>query len=80
MFVKIVKGDHESLYECSNVRVAQLSGKESFLLLMDLEDGTHGQGVVVDKNVPEAVAVYFMNHDGKTIDTLFRKDKGKNNG
>lgn len=71
MFVRIIRGIHDSLYECSQVRVFEDDNCQLNLTMENLK--LHEIEVVVDKNVPEALGVYYMNDAGKTIEVLFQK-------
>lgn len=79
MFVKVVRGNTESLYECHNYTLDP-EGKESircaegspFMIRME---GGCNLSVKIDKTTPEALAVYAMSDSGKTIETIFYKTK-----
>lgn len=77
MFVRISRGSHDALYECSHVRSTFDADKQEILLTMEDVPGRTGVlQVLVSKDVPEELGVYFMNSSGRTIDTVFRKEAG----
>ncbi len=72
MFVNIIRGKHKSLYQCDRLHIR--SEKEGeFQIDMEL-DGGRCVSAIVDKAVPEELGVYVMNDQGRTIDTIFRKE------
>lgn len=75
MFVRIIRGHNDALYECSHVRVNHDTEKRQIGLVMeDLPGRVSPLEILVDKEVPEALGIYLMNHSGRTVDTLFRKE------
>ncbi len=77
MFVRIVRGNNEAVYECGHVRSSYDPEKQRITFVMeDMPNKVDALVCHVDKNVNEAVGVYYMNNRGQTIDTVFRKDEG----
>jgi hypothetical protein len=77
MFVKIVRGNRESLYECSSYRL-EPKGKESIRTVQGSPFTIHMEGgcglsVTIYKDGSEAIAVYAMSDSGRTVDTIFYK-------
>ena len=76
MFVRIVKGNHDALYQCDRFRVHPVdSGQYEFTITMERDGRADAVAATIDKSVPEALGVYVMNDEGRTIDTIFRKDE-----
>jgi hypothetical protein len=69
MFIRIVRGKNESLYECERMHIRP-HGDTEFVIEME----PSGVNIQIDKTVPAALAVYVMNNNGRTIDTIFRKE------
>lgn len=77
MFVNIVRGTHAALYECSHVRSNYDPETQTIELCMEgAAQGGSSLIVTVSKDVPEALGIYYMNNNGRTIDTVFSKDEG----
>ena len=73
MFVRIIKGTHESLYECRRYHVTP-QDEDGFLLTIEHGmAGYDGLSIFVDKTVPEKLEVYVMNDQGQTVDRMFMK-------
>ncbi len=72
MFVKIIRGNNEVMYECERYQINPWHHKTSsgnFFITIEPCCITEE----IDKTVPEHLAIYVMNNDGKTIDTIFTK-------
>jgi hypothetical protein len=79
MFIRIVRDKHESTYECQRYHVAPQEDGTTFLLTIEGDiAGTDGQSMMIDVDTSEHLAVYLMNNEGKTIDTIFRDMKSLN--
>lgn len=78
MFVRIVKGSHDSIYQCDRVHIQVINADELLMELVTNQSADHGRcvTVAVDKTTPDALGVYCMNDEGQTIDTIFRKEAG----
>jgi len=69
MFIKVIKsGSNESVYQCKRYHVTRWDFK---MIKLDLEDND-GTGVSLeyDCSVPGKLAIFAMNNEGQTIDTL----------
>jgi hypothetical protein len=74
MFVRVTRGEVDSLYECLRVTSRPRGNSK---ILLDLEGiGDGALSLEIDKEVPESVGVYYMNAEGQTIDVVFRKRAG----
>ena len=71
MFVRIVRGASDAIYQCDNLRTKLI---ESSLFITVEKYGGISYTIDVDTKDPAEVGVYVMNDVGRTIDTLFRKD------
>lgn len=74
MFVRILRGGRDALYQCDRIRV---NHEEPDSLLVEIEsDKALGAAiaVLIDKKAPGAVGVYAMNDMGQTVDTIFRTE------
>lgn len=81
MFVRIIRGSSETLVECSQVRSKYDAEKKEILLTMeDVPGRTDVLQILVSKDIPEELGVYYMNSDGRTIDTVFRKEADATEG
>jgi len=74
MFVKIIRGSHEQVIECTAVSIDSSRCKKENKFMLFIE-GLNRRVVnhEIDKTVPEALGVYLMNSKGQTIDTVFSK-------
>lgn len=72
MFLSIIQGKKSSLYECKRFHITP---KGNDLFFIDLEPC--GITIAIDKSSEEKIGVYAMNNDGRTIETIFSKDKDK---
>lgn len=86
MFLKICRGPNESLFECDayHIRSHSTASKnadnpkqweESHKGFFIEIEGRRDLQIEIDKTVPEALGVWVMNSQGKTIDTIFTKDQ-----
>ena len=73
MFVRIVRGAHDAIYQCDHLRTKLI---EASLFITVEQYGGKEWTIDVDTKDPAEVGVYLMNDVGRTIDTLFRKDGG----
>lgn len=75
MFVRIIRGQHDSIHECDNVRISPVADKPNrFMLALERVGSPYPDQLhEIDQTVPEAVGVYVMNQNGKTIETVFQK-------
>lgn len=74
MFVRITKGNVDAIYECSEARIVPQEDPNQMLITMEQLGTPDGRSIIVDKACPEALGVYYMNAQGKTIDVVFRKE------
>ena len=77
MYLKVVEGYHNAMYECDEITIDTLEKDKGFHLYLILyRYGVAGpvRTVEVPKSVDYAVGVYLMSNQGKTIDTIFAKD------
>lgn len=74
MFLRICRGTHDAIYECSEVRVTPQERRGELLITIEQLGTPDGRSVIVDKNTPQALGIYVMNSNGRTVETLFRKD------
>lgn len=73
MFVRIKKGDVDAIYECSEARIVPQEDPSKLLMTIEQLGNPEGRSIIIDKACPEALGVYYMNAQGKTIDVVFRK-------
>jgi len=72
MFVKLVRGNEETLHDCHTVRTKTFIDSDSKSILLSLSNGTETEIEIL----PDIV-VYIMNNDGKTIDKIRSKTDGQ---
>ncbi len=69
MFVKIDRDGHQCLYECNSALIHPMKDDNSKFDLV-LEKRHYEDTIVIQIDKTQQVRIYFMNNDGKTIDTF----------
>ena len=78
MFIKVKRDENESLYECERYHLSfahAVDGpdkpmKTTMYLALERDDTNGSITLQLEKDTPN-LAVYVMNRDGQTIDTIF---------
>jgi hypothetical protein len=78
MFVKIIRGDYESLYECDQFHTQPGKSTEQFEIVVERSSWASPTITLeIDKTVPERLEVYVMNSLGQTVERMFIKAADK---
>ncbi len=73
MFVRIVKGRLQSLYECDRYHITPIGGhdRDEFCISLELDSSPRSVNVNIDRSQKKTFIV-AMNNEGRTIDMVYK--------
>lgn len=71
MFIKVKHTARESLYECDRYHINPTENDDVFIITMEKDSPGNGAISLEIHKTQLDTAIYIMNQEGKTIDTVF---------